>query len=166
MSVSAATGLRAQCLNVWEVLAQSVAMLGPTMTPVLIVPLMFASAGNASWLAYAFGSLMLLAVAINIREFASRSSSSGSIYTFAERAFGVRGSLLCGWSLLWAYALVGVAGITGFAVFANALLFAMGARVPAFVPLALCLCVSFALAFRDIRLSTITLLLSRPDPSR
>ena len=158
MSV-AAGGLRAQCLNVWEVLAQSVAMLGPTMTPVLIVPLMYASAGNASWLAYAFGSLMLLAVALNIREFASRSSSSGSIYTFAERAFGVRGSLLCGWSLLWAYALVGVAGITGFAVFANALLGAAGVHVPSFVPLAFCLAISFALAFRDIRLSTITLLL-------
>ncbi len=160
MSVTAAaTGLRAQCLNVWEVLAQSVAMLGPTMTPVLIVPLMYASAGNASWLAYAFGSLMLLAVALNIREFASRSSSSGSIYTFAERAFGVRGSLLCGWSLLWAYALVGVAGITGFAVFANALLGALGVHVPFIVPLAFCLCISFALAYRDIRLSTITLLL-------
>ena len=152
-------GLRAQCLNLWEVLAQSVAMLGPTMTPVLIVPLMYASAGNASWLAYAFGSLMLLAVALNIREFASRSSSSGSLYTCAESAFGVRGSLLCGWSLLWAYALVGVAGITGFAVFANALLAAAGVHPPAYVALAFCLALSFALAFRDIRLSTITLLL-------
>ncbi len=154
-----AAGLRAQCLNIWEVLAQSVAMLGPTMTPVLIVPLMFASAGNASWLAYAFGSLMLLAVALNIREFASRSSSSGSLYTFAQSAFGVRGSLLCGWSLLWAYALVGVAGITGFAVFTSALLGAAGVHVPAIVPLVACLAVSFALGYRDIRLSTITLLL-------
>ncbi len=155
----APVGLRAQCLNVWEVLAQSIAMLGPTMTPVLIVPLMFASAGNASWLAYAFGSLMLLAVALNIREFASRSSSSGSLYTFAESAFGLRGSLLCGWSLLWAYALVGVAGVTGFAIFASALLAAVGVHLPAYVPLVFCLAVSFALAFRDIRLSTITLLL-------
>ncbi len=154
-----AAGLRAQCLNIWEVLAQSVAMLGPTMTPVLIVPLMFASAGNASWLAYAFGSLMLLAVALNIREFASRSSSSGSLYTFAESAFGMRGSLLCGWSLLWAYGLVGVAGVTGFAVFANALLSVAGVHLPALVPLVFCLVISFALAFRDIRLSTITLLL-------
>jgi amino acid transporter len=154
-----AAGLRAQCLNIWEVLAQSVAMLGPTMTPVLIVPLMYASAGNASWLAYAFGSLMLLAVALNIREFASRSSSSGSLYTFAQSAFGLRGSLLCGWSLLWAYALVAVAGITGFAVFTNALLGAAGVHVPAIVPLVACLAVSFALGYRDIRLSTITLLL-------
>jgi amino acid transporter len=150
--------LRAGCLNLWEVLAQSIAMLGPTMTPVLIVPLMFASAGNASWLAYAFGSLLLLAVAINIRVFARRSASAGSLYEYARRAFGSRGALLCGWALLWAYALVGVAGLTGFAVFSAALLASVHASVPAIVPLAACLVVAFALSFRDIRLSTITLL--------
>ena len=151
--------LRANCLNLWEVLAQSIAMLGPTMTPVLIVPLMFASAGNASWLAYAFGSLMLLAVALNIRVFATRSATAGSLYEFARRAFGTRGSLLCGWALLWAYAFVGVAGLTGFAVFSNALAGAAGMKVPPLVAFAVCLVAASALAIRDIRLSTITLLL-------
>ncbi len=134
-------------------------MLGPTLTPVLIVPLMFASAGNASWLAYAFGSLMLLAVAINIREFAVRSSSAGSLYEFARRAFGARGSALCGWSLLWAYALVGVAGLTGFAVFANALAGIAHMAFPGIIALTICLTLALGLAYRDIRLSTITLLL-------
>lgn len=150
--------LRADCLNLWEVLAQSIAMLGPTMTPVLIVPLMYASAGNASWLAYAFASLMLLAVALNIREFAMRSASAGSLYEFARRAFGARGSLLCGWALLWAYVLVGVAGLTGFAVFASALLALERVTVAPLVPLGLCLALALALGYRDIRLSTITLL--------
>jgi amino acid transporter len=134
-------------------------MLGPTMTPVLIVPLMYGSAGNASWLAYAFGSLMLLAVAINIREFSTRSATAGSLYDFARRAFGARGSLLCGWALLWAYALVGVAGITGFAVFASALSHVANITLPPVVPVAFCLAISLAFAYRDIRLSTITLLL-------
>jgi amino acid transporter len=152
------TQLRSGCLNLWEVLAQSIAMLGPTMTPVLIVPLMYASAGNASWLAYAFGSLMLLAVALNIREFASRSSSTGSLYSFARRAFGARGSLLCGWALLWAYVFVGVAGLTGFAVFANTLAGLVGFHPNPLATVLACLAVGFALAYRDIRLSTITLL--------
>jgi amino acid transporter len=151
--------LRTGCLNVWEVLAQSVAMLGPTMTPVLIVPLMYASAGNASWLAYAFGALMLLAVALNIRVFARRSASAGSLYEYAHRAFGARGALLCGWALLWAYALVGVAGLTGFAVFSAALLGSVHVAVAPILPLGACLLVAFGLAYRDIRLSTITLLL-------
>jgi len=150
--------LRTGCLNLWEVLAQSIAMLGPTMTPVLIVPLMFASAGNASWLAYAFGTLMLLAVALNIRVFATRSASAGSLYEYARRAFGDRGALLCGWALLWAYALVGVAGLTGFAVFAGALLSFGRIAVSPILPLAFCLLVALGCACRDIRLSTITLL--------
>ena len=153
------TTLRAGVLNVWEVLAQSIAMLGPTMTPVLIVPLMYGSAGNASWLAYAFGSLMLLAVALNIREFARRSRSTGSLYTFARRAFGLRGSLLCGWTLVWAYVFVGVAGLTGFAVFANALGSFVGVHPAPLATVLICLGVATALAYRDIRLSTITLLL-------
>lgn len=152
------TSLRAGCLNIWEVLAQSIAMLGPTLTPVLIVPLMFASAGNASWLAYAFGSLMLLAVALSIRAFATRSSSAGSLYDFAWRAFGARGSALCGWALLWSYALVGVAGLTGFAVFAAALAPVVHVTVPPLGALALVLGLALAFAYRDIRLSTITLL--------
>ena len=150
--------LRTGCLNLWEVVAQSVAMLGPTMTPVLIVPLMYASAGNAIWLAYAFGALMLVAVAINIRVFERRSASAGSLYEYARRAFGSRGALLCGWALLWAYALVGVAGLTGFAVFSAALLASVHASVAPILPLAACLLVAFGLAYRDIRLSTITLL--------
>ena len=158
MSVTTATDLRANCLNLWEVLAQSIAMLGPTMTPVLIVPLMYASAGNASWLAYAFGTLMLLAVALNVREFATRSSSAGSLYEYARRAFGARGGLLCGWALLWAYAFVGIAGLTGFAVFARALLGFVHLDVPPLVASLACLALTFALAYRDIRLSTITLL--------
>ncbi len=153
------TPLRSGVLNLWEVLAQSIAMLGPTMTPVLIVPLMYASAGNASWLAYAFGSLMLLAVALNIRVFATRSASAGSLYEYARRALGVRVSMLCGWSLLWADAFVGVAGLTGFAVFTKALARLGHVDVPGLGALGVCLVVAFALAYRDIRLSTITLLL-------
>jgi amino acid transporter len=151
--------LRADCLNIWEVLAQSIAMLGPTMTPVLIVPLMYGSAGNASWLAYVFGTVLLLAVALNIREFATRQASAGSLYAYALRAFGARGSVLCGWALLWAYVFVGVAGLTGFAIFANTLLGLAGIAPKSIALVVFCLFAAAAFAYRDIRLSTITLLL-------
>ena len=156
--MTASTSLRTACLNFWEVLAQSIAMLGPTMTPVLIVPLAFASSGNASWVAYVFGAVMLLAVALSLREFATRSATAGSLYTYAQRAFGARGAMLAGWCLLWAYAFVCVAGLTGFAVFGNALLGSLGSAVPPMVFVAVCLGVGWYLSYRDIRLSTITLL--------
>jgi amino acid transporter len=150
--------LRTGCLNFWEVLAQSIAMLGPTMTPVLIVPFAFAASGNASWLAYVFGTIMLLAVALCLREFASRSATAGSLYTYAQRAFGARGAMLAGWCLLWAYAFVCVAGLTGFAVFSHALLGSLASGIPNLVLVAVCLGIGWYISFRDIRLSTITLL--------
>jgi amino acid transporter len=157
---AAATTLRAECLGFREVVAQSVAMLGPTLTPVLIVPLMAGSAGNGSWLAYALGTLLLLAVALSIRAFAVRSASAGSLFEYSRRAFGTRGGLLCGWALLWAYVLVGVAGVTGFAVFATTLFHFLHA--PEFllriVASLACITVALAFAYRDIRLSTETLL--------
>ncbi len=154
------TALRSEYLEFREVLAQSIAMLGPTLTPVLIVPLMASSAGNGSWLAYALGTLLLLAVALNIRTFARRSASSGSLYEYANRAFGARGGMLCGWALLWAYVFVAVAGLTGFAVFTDAL-FRFAHLSTAWIAIAACgFCVltGLALAYRDVRLSTETLL--------
>jgi amino acid transporter len=59
---------------------------------------------------------------------------------------------------LWAYVFVGIAGLTGFAVFANALGAVLRVHLPAPAIVIVCLAVAFALAYRDIRLSTLTLL--------
>ena len=45
-------GLRSRALGFPTVLAQSVALISPTMTAVLIIPICFALAGNGTWLAY------------------------------------------------------------------------------------------------------------------
>src|SRR5580704_16335121 len=91
------TRLRANCLNYWEVLAQSIALISPTMTASLIVPVMFANAGNGGWLAYAFGMVMLLFVAISLNEFAKRSTTSGSMYAYITRGMGSVMGGLGGW---------------------------------------------------------------------
>ena len=48
----AAGALRAGCLNFTELSAISVANIGPTLVAALVVPLMYASAGNASFVYY------------------------------------------------------------------------------------------------------------------
>ena len=45
--------LKPHCLNFVELLAQNIALISPTMTAALIVPLMFSNSGNISWLSYA-----------------------------------------------------------------------------------------------------------------
>jgi amino acid transporter len=150
--------LRADCLNFWEVVAQSIAMIGPTVTPVLIVPLMFGAAGNAGWLAYVVGAIMLGTVALNVNVFASRSATAGSMYAFALRAYGPRGALFVGWCQLWAYTFVALAGATGFAVFFPALLALVHIPMNAIGSLLVCTALAWFLSYRDVRISTIALL--------
>src|SRR5271170_4380665 len=74
--------LRKECLGFSGITAMAIALISPTMTAALIVPLMYGTAGNASWLANLFGTVMLLFVALNLNQFAKRSTSAGSMYGY------------------------------------------------------------------------------------
>jgi amino acid transporter len=150
--------LKKNCLNFVELLAQNIALISPTMTAALIVPLMFANAGNASWAAYALGSVMLLFVALNLNQFAKRTTNAGSMYSYASAGLGFGGGALCGWCLVWSYLFIGLAGTTGFTIFAGKLLEMVHLDVPAVPLFALCLGVSFVLGFKDIKVSTLVML--------
>jgi amino acid transporter len=155
------TRLRANCLNFWEVLAQAIALISPTMTAALIVPAMYGNAGNGSWLAYAFGTVMLLFVALNLNEFARRSTTSGSMFAYTTRGLGPTAGGLAGWCLIWAYLFIGIAGLTGFTNFANVLLAMLPGghvQMPPLLLYAICAAVSWICAYRDIQLSTILML--------
>jgi len=150
--------LRKGCLNFTELTSVAIALISPTMTAALIVPLMYSSAGNASWLAYLFGTVMLLFVALNLNQFARRSSSAGSMFAYTVMGLGPAAGGISGWCLVWAYLFIGTAGMTGFTIFANTLFGMMGFQVPNIVIFAACAAVIWFLAYKDIRLSTILML--------
>jgi amino acid transporter len=150
--------LRANCLNFVELLAQNIALISPTMTAALIVPLMFSNCANLSWVAYAVGTLMLLFVAFNLNQFAKRTTNVGSMYGYASVGLGFGGGAMCGWCLVWAYGFIGLAGTTGFAIFSAKLLEMINISVPPVILFALCIAVSFVLAYKDIRISTLVML--------
>ena len=157
--------LKANVLNYWEVLAQSIALISPTMTAALIVPVMFGTASNGSWLAYAFATIMLLFVAMCLNEFAKRQTTSGSMYAYVTRGMGSIAGGVSGWSLIFAYLFIGLAGLTGFTNFVqvlagmagvssslvNSLPFALGSC-------AVCMAASIYCAYKDVRLSAIVML--------
>src|SRR6201986_4606477 len=111
------TGLRTGALGFPALLAQSVALISPTMTAVLIIPLAFADAGQGSWLAYLFGTVMLLFVVRCLNQFAKRSAAPGSMYSYTARGLGSATGVFSGWTLIWCYVFIGTAGLTGFAIF-------------------------------------------------
>ncbi len=153
--MSTDTKLRTNCLNFVELLAQNIALISPTMTAALIVPLMFSNTGNLGWLAFAVGTVMLLFVACNLNQFAKRTTNSGSMYSYTYAGLGFVGGGLCGWCLIWAYLFIGLAGTTGFTIFAGKLLEMVHLSLPPVVLFAICLGVSFFLAYRDIKISTL-----------
>lgn len=153
--MSTKTQLRPHCLNFIELLAQNIALISPTMTAALIVPLMYSNSGDLGWLSFAVGTVMLLFVAFNLNQFAKRTTNSGSMYSYAYAGLGFTGGSMCGWCLLWAYLFIGLAGTTGFTIFASKLLEMVHISLPPVVLFAICLGVSFLLAFKDIRMSTL-----------
>jgi amino acid transporter len=156
------TKLKRNALNFWEVSAQAVALISPSMTAALIVPLMFGTAGAAGWLCYLFGTIMLLFVALNLNQFAKRYTSAGSMYEYTVKGLGPRLGGISGWCLLFAYMFIGIAGVTGFTHFASKLLTQAGATGylshPSITLFLICVASAWFLAFKDITLSTIVML--------
>jgi amino acid transporter len=147
--------LRSNCLNFKELLAQNIALISPTMTAALIVPLMFGTTGNISWLSYALGGVLVLFVALSLNQFARRTTNSGSMYSYAMTGLGFTGGSMCGWCLLWAYLFIGLAGTTGFTYFAQTLLQMVHVNMPPVFLFVLCLGTSFFIAYKDIKISTL-----------
>ena len=150
-------GLKTNALGFSALFAQGVAAISPTMTAVLIIPLAFASAGAGTWLAYAFATVMLLTVVFCLNQFAKRSSSAGSMYAYTGRGLGPRTGVMSGWTLIWSYFFIAVAGMCGFAVFSAQLLSALGYHGSIhpifFFAISALLC--WVIAYKDIRVSSI-----------
>jgi amino acid transporter len=151
-------GLKRDCLSFLEVVAQSVANIAPTATPALIIPVVFASAGNSLWVAYAFATVALLFVTYCINQFARRSASPGALYTFVGQGLGPGWAVISGWSLVIAYLITGCAVLCGAANYAGVLVQALFGMDPA-LPLTLSVFALIAigawyLSYSDVELST------------
>jgi amino acid transporter len=105
-------GLRRQCLSFPEVLGQSIAGISPTSTSVLVVALVFASAGNGTWLAYLLATIGLLLIGSQINQFGKRSASPGAFFVYVGQALGPSVGFISGWSLLLAYALTSATALS------------------------------------------------------
>ncbi|MBC5827059.1 MAG: APC family permease, partial [Candidatus Eremiobacteraeota bacterium] len=153
-----AGGLRRDCLSFWEVVAQSVANISPSATPALVVPLVFASTGNGTWLAYVFSTVALLLVTYHINQFARRSSSPGSLYAFVGHGMGPTWAMIAGWSLVIAYLIIGGSVLAGLANYVDVLAHAAGATRfdVALAPASMSIAgiAAWFVAYRDIKLST------------
>jgi amino acid transporter len=137
-----------------ETLAQSISTIAPTTTPTMTIPLVFALAGNGTWLAYLFATGAVLLMALCIGRFARSSSCSGSLYTYATSALPPGVSAVAGWALLLAYVATGASVTGGFINYADVLLLGLtGHTAPAAALAVLCVGVATVVAYCDVQIS-------------
>jgi amino acid transporter len=150
--------LKAGSLGFFEVLATSVALIGPSMTPLLIAPYMYADAGNGSWLAYVFGGTMLVFVALCINQFARRSARAGSMYGYIAGHLGSAVGAAGGWALLWAYGFVATAVLGAMALFIERLASQIDWHPPVALVVVALAVIAWQLAYRGVQISAIVML--------
>jgi amino acid transporter len=147
-------GLRHSILSPVETLAQSIAGIAPSAAPAMTLSLVFALAGNASWLAYLVATCAVVLTAININVFSSRSASAGSLYTYAQQGAGQMLGMVCGWSTVLAYVVGVCATAVQFSIFADqAQLALFHGSVPFVIPVIGCLVLCSFIAYQNIKLS-------------
>jgi amino acid transporter len=146
------SGLRHNILSPLETLSQSISAIAPTTTPALTVPLVFALAGNGTWLAYLLACLATLLMALCIARFAQTSASPGSLYKYATDSLPAIGGRTAGWALLLAYTATGASVVGGFINYARVLIpAARDLPTPAIALIATAVATFFA--YRDVQAS-------------
>jgi amino acid transporter len=145
--------LKRDCLSYVEVLAQSISVIAPSTVPAAILGLIFAVAGNGTWLSFLLGMIGLVFVSFNINQFARRSASPGSLYTYIVRGLGSTAGVLSGWALLFGYLLTGMSTLCGFGIMAGELLGQIGIHANILMLFAIGTIAAFCIAYRNIQLS-------------
>jgi len=152
-------GLRKHILGPWETLAQSVSAIAPTATPAMTIPLVFALAGNGTWLVYICATLAITLVGLVIGCFGRRSASPGSLFMYATHSLPGWAASLAGWALLLAYVATAASVAAGFFNYANVLLHAfLGVGVSPSLLITVAVIASGAMAYRDIKVSAEAML--------
>lgn len=154
---TAAPRLRAGALGLIEMVGQSLAAVGPTLTPALNIAVVAGLAGVGCWLSYFIGTLGVVIVAASVGTLASRHPEAGSYFVYIGRTFGPWAGALAGWAMISAYLFTAVATTFAFAIFLGNVLAAFGVLLPVGALAALMLVllgtVTYA-AYRDVRLSS------------
>jgi len=152
-------GLHAGALGAAETLAQSISATAPSTSSSLTIPLVFALAGNGTWLIYLIATSAILLVGFCIGRFARMSASPGSLYSYTAQTLPPVFGVLAAWALLLAYLATGASVAGGALYYVNLLSHQFLHRAPpTLLTLGLVCGLAGYIAFRDVKLSAEVML--------
>jgi amino acid transporter len=149
--------LRSGALSLMETVGQSLAAIGPSLTPALNISVVAGLAGVGCWLSYFLGTLGVIIVAASIGVLAARHPESGSYFIYIGRTFGAFSGALAGWAMVSAYLFTAVAVAISFVIFLSDFLAALHVTLSGPAKLAALLAFIAAVtfgAYRDVKLSS------------
>lgn len=152
----AGVGKLKRTVGFFEVMALSVAIMGPTGSMALNASLTAATDGTATALAFVGATVGVALVAYSFVEFGRQYAHAGSVYVFNGRSFGPRFGFLSAWVLLGAYAILAVCVAILSSDFAQSFLALLGVSIDWIVIALISLAVMWALVHRSVRFSTRT----------
>ena len=120
----------------------------------MTIALVFVLAGQGAAIAFVISTFGVPLVALNVNQFARRSSSPGSLYTYITDHMHPRWGVLAGWALLIAYIGTAAAVCAGVTNYANVILRdRFGFQAFPLLLIALVVVVACYLAYRDVQIS-------------
>ena len=157
MNTTSVARLRAGALGLVEVVGQSLAAIGPTLTPALNITVVAGLAGIGCWMAYFIGTVGVVIVAACVGILAARHPESGAYFVYIGRTFGPFAGALAGWAMISAYMFTAVAVALSFPIFLGNFLEVFGVELGVLPKAATMLVfigtVAYA-AYRDVKVSS------------
>jgi amino acid transporter len=95
-------------LSIFETIALSVAIMGPSASIAMIVGMMASFTGYSAPLVFLISMLVVGITAISIAKLNQYFPSSGSVYSFVEKSLGKRAGFISGWLIVFAYLMLGI----------------------------------------------------------
>jgi amino acid transporter len=154
--------LRHNYLSFIEDTALTLGVMAPTGTCGIVLPLLIAKGGNATWLIFLLTLVAFSLITYSVHRFSAQCASAGSLAEFASAGLGRGACMVTGWAYVAAMAF-GAAGTAPSSAYYADLFFRQITGAPASflraaAITAIVVIVAWIIAYRDIKLSTEVML--------
>ena len=151
--------LKKDSLNVFQTIALSVAIMGPSASIAITAGMIGSQAGASVPLVFLVSMVIVGCVAVSIVKLNQTFPSAGSVYYFVEKTLGKRAGFISGWLIVLAYLVIGVSCIMVSCAYLQILLGIFGIAMHWLLIGLFLMGLIWALAHKDAQTSTWVMLL-------
>jgi amino acid transporter len=133
---SPVSGLSRRRLSFAAVFAQAVAAVAPAGSMSIIPALVLGVSGPNLFIAYACAMVIIFLISACIRPMAQRMAAVSGLYSYIAKGLGPSAAIVGGWSAVFGYGLIGMAGLLAVGTYLTRPLVSLGMTAATAVPLA------------------------------